>query len=140
MSLRAERVLVPGSAEGEVLHLESDLSFWGAIDPMTGKVIDRRHPQFGERIAGKVLTLRRSIGSSSGSAILLETLHRGCGPAGIILGESDQILTLGAVVAREMGYASLPVLLMGVDSFDKLPGRLAITEEGGIVPVSPGGG
>lgn len=120
------RVLVPGEGEGDVLHLEADLSFWGAIDPLTGTVIDHRHPQHGESVAGKIITLRRSIGSSSGSAILLETLHRGCGPAGIILGEADQILTLGAVVAREMGYARIPVLEMDAADFVHLPGRVTI--------------
>jgi predicted aconitase with swiveling domain len=130
MTRLAARVLVPGEGEGEVLHLESDLSFWGAIDPLTGAVIDRRHPQFGENVSGRIITLRRSIGSSSGSAILLEALHRGCGPAGIILGEPDQVLTLGAVVAREMGYANIPVLVMAVADFKHLPASVTITNEG----------
>jgi predicted aconitase with swiveling domain len=129
-------VLVPGEAAGPVLHLEADLSFWGAIDPLTGTVIDRRHPQFGERISGRIITLRRSIGSSSGSAILLETLHRGCGPAGIILAEPDQILTLGAVVAREMGYASIPVLQMDPVRIDALKGHLEIGHDGRLQSVT----
>ena len=132
MSFPVAKVLVAGSAAGEILHLEEDLSFWGAIDPLTGVVIDRRHPQIGADIAGRILLLRRSIGSSSGSSILLETLHRGVGPAGIVLGESDQILTLGAVVAREMGYASIPVLQMDSDKFSELQGYITIDEDGNM--------
>ena len=125
-------VLVAGTAKGEVLHLVDDLSFWGAVDPLTGKIIDRRHPQFGLEIGDKIILLRRSIGSSSGSAILLETLHRGCGPVGIIMGEPDQILTLGAVVAREMGYGSIPVLEMDANHFPQLGGHITISLDGKI--------
>jgi len=141
MNLQA-MVLVPGEGEGEVLHLEADLSFWGAIDPMTGAVIDRRHPQHGQRIGGRIITLRRSVGSSSGSAVLLETLNRGCGPAGIILGEADQILTLGAVVAREMGYASIPVLQVDARHFQDLAHCVKIAEDGSInaAPIMHGPG
>lgn len=125
------RVLVDGVAEGEVLHLEDDLSFWGAVDPLTGSIIDRRHPQFGKVISGKIILMHRSVGSSSGSAILMETLYRGCGPAGIILGEPDQILTLGAVVAREMGYGSIPVLQVNHTNFQQLHGSIRI--EDGVI-------
>jgi predicted aconitase with swiveling domain len=76
--------------------------------------------------------MRRSIGSSSGSAILVETLYRDCGPAAIILGEPDQILTLGAVVAREMGYASIPVLQLDARHFGQLSGRVELREDGSI--------
>lgn len=125
-------MLVDGSAKGEVLHLEEDLSFWGAVDPLTGIIIDRRHPQFEKKISGKIILIHRSIGSSSGSAILMETIYRGCGPAGIILGEPDQILTLGAVVAREMGYGSIPVMQVNHEDFQHLHGRIRI-ESGAII-------
>ena len=130
MSLPAAQILVPGTGSGEVLRLQEDISFWGAIDPLTGKVIDRRHPQFGICIAGKIVVLRRSIGSSSGSAILMETLYRGCGPAAIILGEADQILTLGAVVAKEMSYATIPVLQVDEADFEQLHGEISIDSAG----------
>ena len=128
----AGRVLVAGRARGEVLRLQQDLSFWGAVDPLTGNVIDQRHPQAGSCISGKIVVLHRSVGSSSGSAILLETLHRGCGPAGIILGEADQILTLGAVVAREMAYAEIPVIQLDPARFGDLPGFVSIDPDGEI--------
>jgi predicted aconitase with swiveling domain len=132
MSMLSGRVLVAGSASGEVLHLQHDLSFWGAVGPLDGRIIDRRHPQFGTSIEGKILLIRRSIGSSSGSAILLETLYRGCGPAGIILGEADQILTLGAVVAREMGYATIPVIQIDFSRFSELQGQFTIFSDGNL--------
>jgi len=126
------RVLVEGTAAGEALRLDQGISFWGAVDPASGRIIDHRHPQHGALLAGRVLLVPRSLGSSSGSAVLLELLRRGCGPAGIILGEADQILTLGAVVAREMGYAQIPVLLLEEASFDELVGPLSIDAAGVI--------
>ncbi|MFT5139725.1 MAG: putative aconitase with swiveling domain [Rhodothermales bacterium] len=132
MSIHSGRVLVAGSATGEALHLQQDLSFWGAVDPLEGRIIDSRHPQFGISIEGKILLMHRSIGSSSGSAILLETLYRGCGPAGIILGEADQILTLGAVIAREMGYATIPVIQFDVSRFGDLQGQITILSDGNV--------
>jgi predicted aconitase with swiveling domain len=126
------RVLVAGSGEGRALRLDEDISFWGAVDPASGRIMDRRHPQFGERLCGRVVLVPRSIGSSSGSAILLELLERGLGPAAIILGEPDQILTLGAVVAAEMAYAEIPVLHVAASEFDSLQGWLAIGADGHI--------
>ena len=132
MSRIESRVLVDGEGEGDVLHLEKDLSFWGAIDPLTGRIIDRRHPQFDLSVNGRIIVMLRSVGSSSGSAILMETLYRNCGPAGIILGEPDQILTLGAVVAGEMGYGSIPVLQVAPSNLPLLHGTVRI-EIGGFI-------
>jgi predicted aconitase with swiveling domain len=129
------RVLVAGRGVGRVLRLDADTSFWGAVDPASGVIMDRRHPQHGECLGGRILLLRRSIGSSSGSAILLELLERGCGPAGIILGEPDLILTLGAVVAREMAYASIPVLQLDAGDSAGLDGTLALAPDGSVEPV-----
>ena len=150
MNTQPGRVLVPGEGGGEVLHLEADLSFWGAIDPLTGNVIDHRHPQYGECITGKVITLRRSIGSSSGSAVRQRRPRRG-GPDRLLRfladaggddrGEpaADPVPAHhaehgGAVVAREMGYGSIPVLLIDSNLFSQLPAHVEITLEGRIVP------
>jgi len=129
------RVLIRGEAQAPVLKLDSDISFWGGIDPATGIVIDSRHPQAGECVSGKLLALKRSIGSSSGSSILLELLRLKCGPAGIILVETDFIVTLGAVVAREMGYGQVPVVQIELEDFSQLPEKATITCDGEIVEL-----
>ena len=49
------RCLVEGEASGEALVLSEPLSFWGGLDPACGEIIDRHHPQVGERVSGKVL-------------------------------------------------------------------------------------
>ena len=63
-------------------------------------------PQHGETIAGTVLFLPGTIGSSSASAVLLELVHNGNAPAALVLHEPDAILLLGLIVAREMGWTT----------------------------------
>lgn len=98
-------VLVPGLAgSGSALVLSAPISFWGGVDPRSGRIADVRHPQHGKNIAGRVLFLPGTIGSSSASAVLLELVHAGHAPAALVLHEPDAILLLGLIVAREMGW------------------------------------
>ncbi|MDQ6436172.1 DUF126 domain-containing protein [Mesorhizobium sp. LHD-90] len=98
-------VLVPGTAgTGEALVLSAPISFWGGVDPASGRIADVRHPEHGATIAGKILFLPGTIGSSSASAVLLELVRNGHAPTAIVMHEPDAILLLGIIVAREMGW------------------------------------
>ena len=57
------------------LALTAPISFWGGVDPKTGVIADARHPEFGQSIAGRVLLVPATVGSSSAAAILLELVH-----------------------------------------------------------------
>lgn len=107
------RTLVPGTARGAALVLDEPLSFWGGIDPATGDVIDVRHPQRGENVAGRVLVMPSGRGSSSSSSVLAESVRAGTAPAAIVLADPDPILALGAIVARELYGRTMPVVLAG---------------------------
>jgi predicted aconitase with swiveling domain len=128
------RVLIAGEAHGPLLRLDEPLSFWGGVNPATGIITQPRHPAHGRSVAGTVLALPRGIGSSSSSAVLLELIHAGRAPAALLMGEADAILTLGVVVAREMGYGVIPVLECEVASLPQ--GRPVRVSEGGEVHVS----
>jgi len=100
-------VLVPGSGgTGDALVLTAPISFWGGVDPKSGRIADVRHPQRGSDIAGTVLFVPGTIGSSSAAAVLLELVHARCAPAALVLHEPDAILLLGLIVAREMGLTT----------------------------------
>lgn len=101
--------LIGGEVHGRVLRFERPISFWGGIDPATGIVTDPRHPQHGASIAGRVIVLPATVGSSSSSYIMLELIARGQAPAAVVVAEPDAILSLGVLVAREMGYDAIPV-------------------------------
>lgn len=98
-------VLISGEAgSGPALVLSAPISFWGGVDPKTGAIVDVRHPEHGETIAGRALFLPGTIGSSSASAVLMELVHNGRAPAALALHEPDAILLLGLIVAKEMGW------------------------------------
>ncbi len=111
MSWQAE-TLIDGAANGTVLRLDAPISFWGGVDPRTSVICLAGHPQEGQRIAGTILVIDRLIGSSSSSAVMLELLYRGIGPAALILGGRDAILPIGSLVAGQMDWDACPVLLL----------------------------
>jgi predicted aconitase with swiveling domain len=104
------RPILAGRARGPVLRLDHPLSFWGGVDPASGTLL--APPQCS--IAGTVLMLPTAIGSSSSSAVLLELLRNGQAPAALILGQIDAILGLGILAAGEMGWKTIPLLVLDV--------------------------
>lgn len=128
-----------GEAEGPLLRLTHPISFWGGVDPERGRIVDPRHPQHGESIAGTVLLVPSAVGSSSSSAIMLELMREGRNPAAILMGRADAILALGVVVGRELGYAPIPVVEVSPDDLSALRdgARLRVGEDGRISEVRP---
>jgi predicted aconitase with swiveling domain len=112
MTILRGEVLIAGVAEAPVLRLDKPISFWGGVDPFSGRITDPRHPNHGAVIGGLVLVLPGTIGSSSSSAVMLELMASGRAPAALILAEPDAILVLGVVVAREMGHGAIPALIV----------------------------
>ncbi len=115
------RTLVPGEARGPALVLSEPLSFWGGLDAATGAIIDVHHPQRGAVVTGTVLVMPGGRGSSSSSSVLAEAIRAGTAPAAIVLTERDPIIALGAIVARELYGASIPII--EVEKSDVLTGR-----------------
>lgn len=130
-------VLVPGSARGEVLVLHEPLSFWGGLDVDTGAIIDVHHPQFGASVSAKVLVMPYARGSSSTANSLAESIHRGTGPAAIVLRERDEIVVLGAVVPGELYGQWCPVVVAGAEDYAALSSGDQVTiNEGGLLSRS----
>lgn len=131
------RPLLPGpTATGEALVLSAPISFWGGVDPATGSIIDARHPDRGKNIAGSILALPGTIGSSSASAVLLELVHAGKAPAAILIDEPDAILLLGLVVAREMGWTTPAAWQLAKADQQQFRGRrITVAANGTITPV-----
>ena len=93
--------IIPGTASGRALVSNEPLSFWGGYDPLTGEIIDRRHPLSGEIAVGRVLCLPFSRGSSTTTAILLEAVRAGTAPAAIITTGIDSFFALASVIALD---------------------------------------
>ncbi|MGH8318380.1 MAG: aconitase X swivel domain-containing protein [Steroidobacteraceae bacterium] len=92
------------------LVLTEPISFWGGVSPISGLLTDPRSRNHNRSIAGAALFISELSGSSSTSSVLLELIYRGLAPAAIILDSPDAILALGAIVGREMGWKSPPLL------------------------------
>jgi predicted aconitase with swiveling domain len=106
------RILFDGAATGRALVLSEPLSLWGGLDPQTGVLIDAHHPQRGAQLAGRVIVMASSRGSSSSSSVLAEAVRSGHSPAAILLGEPDLILAVGAAVAAELYDERVPILVL----------------------------
>lgn len=118
------RVLVPGSATGDVVVLEEGLSFWGGYDSESGTIIDKAHPQFGVSLVGKIVAMPHGRGSSSSSYVLAEALRKGTGPAGIVLGEPDSIVVIGVMVASLLYDVVCPIYVGDLGEMPEGPMRL----------------
>jgi cis-L-3-hydroxyproline dehydratase len=126
------RFILPGAVTGPVLATDEPLSFWGGVDPATGRIIDVHHPLLGQCLTGRVLVMPSSRGSCTGSGVLLDLVLGGRGPAALVFREVEDVLTLGAVVAAEMFGAVLPVLRLSPEAFEALAraGEARIGAEG----------
>lgn len=130
-------VLIAGRAAAPVLALGKPISFWGGVDPFSGRITDPRHPDHGAVIGGTILVLPGTIGSSSSSAVMLELMASGKAPAALVLAEPDAILMLGVVVAREMGHGSIPALIVPREQQTAFRGaRAARIAEDGVISVT----
>ena len=127
--------LVAGEAIGEALKCNEPLSFWGGYDHRTGTIIDRRHPLMGQSACGKILGIPSTRGSSTTTAVLVESVKAGTAPAAIICNRVDAFLALAAIVADEMYGKRVPIVLANPKDFDLLKtGQLVqILADGGIL-------
>ena len=121
------RTLLAGKVTGEVLVFDEPLSLWGGFDSETGEVIDRRHPQAGENLTGRIVVMPSGRGSSSSASVLAEAIRSGTAPAAIVLREPDDIILLGALVAEILYEKACPVLVADEEEYRGLRSGDTIT-------------
>lgn len=125
-------VVVAGTATGSAIVSDVPLSYWGGVDPVTGEVIDRRHPLSGACLSRLVLVLPHGRGSCSASGVLLESIRNGTAPAAIITEQIDPILALGSILGDEMYGTPIPIIAM--------PGFIASgVQTGQFINIAPDG-
>ena len=142
-SSHAVHSVLPGVARGAVVAAAEALSFWGGVDPATSRVIDVHHPLHDVSLGGTVLMLPTSRGSCSGSGVLLDMALNGRAPAALVFSDSEDVLTLGALVTSEMFDRRIPVVRAEPAAFDLLSqekfleiSESAIAAEGLTFPVA----
>jgi predicted aconitase with swiveling domain len=126
------RLLAPGAARAAALVLDEPLSLWGGLDPATGAISEPRHPQHDDVVTGRILVMPAARGSSSSASVLAEAVRAGTAPAGIVLGEPDLILAIGAAVAEELYGVRVPIAVA-------TPDILALITDGQTVDIGSEG-
>lgn len=111
---------VKGQASGRLIASNTDLSFWGGVDPTTGEIIDRHHELSGQILKDKILAIPGGRGSCTGSGVVLELLLHGNGPSAILFERREDIITLGVIIAEEMFGKAIPVVNLPRDAFQKV--------------------
>ncbi len=135
------RPLIDGEASGRALATDMPLSFWGGVDPVHGRVIDKRHPLDGQVLTGRVLVLPSGRGSCSASGVLLESISNGTAPAGIILSEVDPVIGLGAILGDELLERIVPVVLVSESERASIrSGAPLRISHGGIIEIGESSG
>ena len=116
----AATCVLPGTGEGLLLSTRQAISFWGCVDPKSGRISDKRHECFGESISGKVLVFPFGKGSSTGSLMLLELLRLNLAPAAIINVRTEPLLATGPVVGKHFYGKTFPIVNVHERDFDRL--------------------
>ncbi len=105
------RPMVAGEASGSAAVLDLGFSFAMAFDVTSGRIRDVYSGQAGRSLTGQILVMPEGRGSSSSSTSLAEAIRLGTAPAAIVLSRRDEILAIGAMVARELYAATCPIVV-----------------------------
>lgn len=138
------QTILSGQVSGPLIATDEALSFWGGVDPTTAQIIDIHHPLHGVCLTGAILVMPTSRGSCTGSGVLLEMILNGRGPGALIFRESEDVLTLGALIAAEMFETPIPVLRLSPDAYETIAASSSaiigpgfVKHDTGTLAVSP---
>ncbi len=94
------RKIYKGIAEAEAIVTKDGISFYGGIDPDTGKVVEVGHELEGQTISGKVLVFPSGKGSTVGSYTMYRMMKNKNAPAAIVNKEIDTIIAVGCIISE----------------------------------------
>lgn len=121
------RAVVDGTASGVVLRLDEPLNVWGGLDPATGTITHRQHPQHGACVAGRVLVLPETRGSGTNAQVVAQAMANGVGPVAVVLARPDAVLVAGLIAGAELHGIVCPTALVGDDDLHALPTGTVVT-------------
>lgn len=98
MRIKVRRIC-GGYAEGEAVVTREPITFLGGVDPERGMVVERNHELEGVSIAGRILVLPHTKGSTVGSYVIYRMKKLGTAPLAIVAAKADEMLAAGAVIS-----------------------------------------
>ena len=106
-----------GVCEAEAIVALEPFGFWQGIDPLSGEVINRRHPLLGKNLAGRAFVFTFGRGSTGNPGVFLEAVRNGVAPAAMINVRAEPMITLCSILAEEFYGLSIPVVDQLGDDF-----------------------
>ena len=94
------RKIYKGISEAEAIVTKDGISFYGGVDPDSGKVVEVGHELEGQSISGKVLVFPSGKGSTVGSYTMYRMMKNHMAPAAIINKEIDTIIAVGCIISE----------------------------------------
>lgn len=85
---------------GVALVSVEPLSFFGGVDPRTGRIVEKGHELYGRKIASRVLIFPRGKGSTVGSYVIYSMSKYGTAPAAILNVQTEPIVVAGCVLGN----------------------------------------
>ena len=99
MKLEGRRIY-KGTAEAEAIVTKDGISFYGGVDPDTGKVVEVGHELEGQTITGKVLVFPTGKGSTVGSYTIYRMKKNNMAPVAIVNEQIDTIIAVGCIISE----------------------------------------
>ena len=94
------RSISKGTATGNALITRQKISFLGAVDPVTGIIVDKALDIYGESITDRVLVFPGGKGSTVGSYVIYQLKKHGKSPVAMITRSAGTIVAVGAIIAE----------------------------------------
>jgi len=94
------RKIYKGIAEGEAIVTRDGISFYGGVDPDSGRVVEVGHELEGQSVAGKVLVFPSGKGSTVGSYTMYRMMKNNTAPAAIVNEQIDTIIAVGCIISE----------------------------------------
>ncbi len=111
MRFRGETVFGSGVIDGELVVYREPLSFLGDVDGRSGVI-----RTINVSIAGKVLAIPSSRGSTVGPYVMYQLSKYGKAPLAILSVKADTMLVIGAVMAQIPIMTNLPREILSLRS------------------------
>jgi hypothetical protein len=94
------RKIYKGTVEAEAIVTKDGISFYGGVDPDTGKVVEVGHELEGQSITDKVLVFPTGKGSTVGSYTMYRMKKNNTAPVAIVNKEIDTIIAVGCIISE----------------------------------------
>jgi predicted aconitase with swiveling domain len=94
------RKIYKGVVEADALVTNDAISFYGGVDPDTGKVVEAGHELEGVTITGKILVFPSGKGSTVGSYTMYRMKKNKTAPVAIVNEQIDTIIAVGCIISE----------------------------------------